>query len=50
MTFLIQLTCGQHPALVSFNPGTNQVIRLLGPQLNDGSVLDALGFGSTSQD
>jgi hypothetical protein len=47
VTFVIQLTCGQHPALVSFNPGTDQLTRLLGPELNGGSVLDAYGFGST---
>jgi hypothetical protein len=49
VTFLIQLTCGQHPALVSYNPATNELTRLLGPGLNGGSVLGAYGFGSTDQ-
>ncbi|HEX8092495.1 MAG TPA: hypothetical protein VF542_01615, partial [Jatrophihabitans sp.] len=47
VTFMIQVLCGQSPALVSFNPATNQLTRLLGPGLNGGSVLDAYGFGST---
>jgi hypothetical protein len=48
VAFLVQLRCGQTPALVSFTPGTDQVTRLLGTGVNGGSVLDALGFGSTS--
>lgn len=46
VTFMIHVLCPQSPALVSFNPGTNQLTRLLGPGLNGGSVLDAYGFGS----
>ncbi|HEX8768907.1 MAG TPA: hypothetical protein VF714_11085 [Jatrophihabitans sp.] len=46
VTFVIQVLCGQSSALVSFNPATNQLTRLLGPGLNGGSVLDAYGFGS----
>jgi hypothetical protein len=51
VTFVISLTCQQHyvPALVSYNPGTNQLTRLLGPGLNGGSVLGAIGFGGTEQ-
>ena len=50
VTFLAALTCGENyaPALVSYNPGTNQLTRLLGPGLNGGSVLDAYGFGSAN--
>jgi TolB protein len=51
VTFKIALTCTRDfaPALVSFNPATNRVTRLLGPGLNGGSVLSAYGLGSTSQ-
>jgi TolB protein len=49
LTFMIQVLCGQSSALVSFNPATNQLTRLLGPGLNGGSVLGAYGFGSPSQ-
>lgn len=50
VTFVISLSCerGYSPALVSFNPGTNQLTRLLGPELNGGSVLSAYGFDSTN--
>jgi TolB protein len=50
VTFMIQVLCGQSPALVSFNPATNQLTRLLGPELNGGSVLDAFGFGNATDD
>jgi len=46
VTFMIHVLCPQSPALVSFDPATDQLIRLLGPGLNGGSVLDAYGFGS----
>jgi hypothetical protein len=51
VTVMISLSCERHyvPALVSYNPGTNQLTRLLGPELNGGSVLGAYGFGSTDQ-
>lgn len=48
VTFLVTLSCGRSAGLVSVNPGTNQVTRLLGRGLNDGSVLDAFGFGSVN--
>jgi len=50
VTFMIQVLCGQSPALVSFNPATDQLTRLLGPGLNGGSVLDAFGFGNATDD
>lgn len=51
VTFMISVSCERSyaPALVSYNPGTNQLTRLLGPGLNGGSVLGAYGFGSISQ-
>jgi TolB protein len=47
VTFVITLSCTRDyaPALVSFNPGTNQVTQLLGGGLNGGAVLGAYGFG-----
>jgi hypothetical protein len=49
VTFKLTLDCDRNHtrALVSFDPGSNQVTRLLGPGLNGGSVLDAYGFGDT---
>jgi hypothetical protein len=51
VTFKISVSCERHyvPALVSYNPATGQLTRLLGPELNGGSVLDAYGFGSTDR-
>jgi hypothetical protein len=46
VTLMIHVLCPQSPALVSFNPATNRLTRLLGPGLNGGSVMSAFGFGS----
>ena len=50
VTLLISVSCERNyaPALVSYNPATNQLTRLLGPGLNGGSILDAYGFGSST--
>jgi hypothetical protein len=50
VTFVIAGSCNREyaPALVSYNPGTNELTRLLGPGLNGGTVLNAYGFGSTT--